>query len=585
MLENESNNQAISTSSRASRYIEFVKWLFVDSIFRNRGTCLLIVSSGILATVLEINALALVIYYGGLLSKGDTFEYLNYSYVVRDSFVPLIFVAICTFVLLIGSALLTWYSRLTTLRLRKKYELFCSRRVLQLISGGELFFPDSNSKFHSDGVVIRVARMDSRYCGRIMVALLTSLSPLVIALIACVGLFIIDSFLSSIIVVLLGISAFVMGKIGVAGANASVEIERNQKLTSRAFKRIIQYIKSSSTDRTLEDGWLDEQLYTTKPVKSYYRFYENRLRVTEHSQLTSNILLAVGILVITIVLGYQAIASSTGWETLVIYLLALRYALVNVKRIFTKITNINRFYPQLRRYLDFINSSKHAEELDQPFPEAVLQSTCIQNSKAYWNPESKLVHAILWDKPINSINIQLLYRLIFSDERIAHSFAKSTYTLSQETELLAKDPVTPECFGINRSYEQEEDLNKLKQAEAICASREQNRVCYSLFAARQSKKKILAIDSMAVDDIKQILNLRSLIAPSFPILIVYKGLFFDMSREWVSDVVVATSSSVCGVGDVDWLNRNAEELKTHFRLASEARSTNGIDEDDDDDDE
>ena len=126
MISHNSKSKNHRKPSRMARYVELVRWLFSDSIIRNRWMCARIISSGILATVLEINALALIVYYGGLLSKGESIDLLGNLFNARTSFQLLIMVASSTFLLLIGSALLTWYSRLSTLRLRKLYELFAS---------------------------------------------------------------------------------------------------------------------------------------------------------------------------------------------------------------------------------------------------------------------------------------------------------------------------------------------------------------------------------------------------------------------------------------------------------------------------
>ena len=46
-----------------------------------------------------------------------------------------------------------------------------------------------------------------------------------------------------------------------------------------------------------------------------------------------------------------------GWGRLIVYLLALRYGLVNLRSLASTITSINRLYPHLRRYRDFVEMS------------------------------------------------------------------------------------------------------------------------------------------------------------------------------------------------------------------------------------
>lgn len=63
-------------------------------------------------------------------------------------------------------------------------------------------------------------------------------------------------------------------------------------------------------------------------------------------------------------MGGSIIKQGSGWGRLLVYVVALRFAMTNLQKVFSTITGINRFYPQVRRYFLFVQSFEQKDQED-----------------------------------------------------------------------------------------------------------------------------------------------------------------------------------------------------------------------------
>jgi len=98
--------------------------------------------------------------------------------------------------------------------------------------------------------------------------------------------------------------------------------------------------------------------------------YEKRLRVVEDSTLISNILFGIAICVLLVTLGISIMESSADWGHLILFLGALRFLLGSSRSLMTRLTAMNRFYPQLLRHQQFIvNCAEYNKDAVPPPPQ------------------------------------------------------------------------------------------------------------------------------------------------------------------------------------------------------------------------
>ena len=212
-----------------------------------------------------------------------------------------------------------------------------------------------NPAFNSDSALLRLMRTDARFCGRSLRVLLLAVVPIITFLVAIASLLYINLPLTLGILLLMTFTAGFQYRVSVAGARSSTLMEKYSGGISSEYRRIIKQQKSTSVPLPMDRPWLNK-VFEKGHVKGYLNATEGRLNVLMKSRLVSDIFLAAAIAIIMITMGASIIAEKHGWSNLIIYLVALRYMLVNMKSSVSRFTSLNRFYPQIRRYFQFIEN-------------------------------------------------------------------------------------------------------------------------------------------------------------------------------------------------------------------------------------
>ena len=91
-------------------------------------------------------------------------------------------------------------------------------------------------------------------------------------------------------------------------------------------------------------------------IRSQFNAFEGRVRATEQSRLVSGLFSAIMVGLLMFILGQKIITSGIGWGELLIYLVALRFAMTSLQLVFGQLTTVNRFYPQIQRYGLFVSN-------------------------------------------------------------------------------------------------------------------------------------------------------------------------------------------------------------------------------------
>lgn len=350
------------------KYWGFVRWLVRDSLWRRRGLATVVVVIGVLGVSCQVMVFGLVIYYAEHFSSGESITVVGATFEPRTS-IPLLIAGSGTIVvLLLLSALCIYYSRRTIICMAREYEEICVKRVFRTLgSGGDLFDGMAESK-ESEAYLLRLVRADSRIAGRVLRRLLSLVVPGTTLLVAVIVLLYLEVWLTAILAVLGGALLFYQYHVSRTAAEHSIKFEKWAQLAGAEYKGLVKYYRHLPRADT-SDEYADS-LFAKGPVRKQLNAYEGRLRAVENSRLVSGVFMAVGIGLIIVVMGGSIIQQGSGWGRLLIYVIALRFAMMNVQIVFSAITGINRFYPQLRRYLAFVRSSS-ASSLEQYPPRRV----------------------------------------------------------------------------------------------------------------------------------------------------------------------------------------------------------------------
>lgn len=342
-----------SVFSKCIQYGILIRWLLSDSLWRFRGSSVLTFASGFFGVSFQIVAVGQVLFYAKLMEGGEAQTILGYEFEARDSLRVLVLWAFGALVSLLISAWLIYFSRANALRLARRYEEFCAKRVLSLAGSSLKLWTESGNGVGTDRSILMIARADSRYCGVTIRLLLNLVTPAVTSLFAITAIIYINPILTFMILGIVAVSAIFQYRVNVTSVRHSHNLEKYARDVGREYYKIIKQQQWTAVPLPEEDPLLKEIFVSTK-VKKYMDAFEGRRKSLESSHLVSNILLATAVFMIMITLGSSIIIHGEGWGRLIIYLVALRFALVNLKQSTRSITAINRYYPQLKRYFKFL---------------------------------------------------------------------------------------------------------------------------------------------------------------------------------------------------------------------------------------
>jgi len=339
------------------QYRSVLGWLIGDSVLRFRRESFLILFTGFFGVSFQILTIGVVLYYAKAMEKGASINVVFYEFNVRTSVVFLLMCGLVILFSLLLAAWLTYFSRTKSLALRRKYEELCSKRIFILFGSSFKVWTPFEQDFSCDKVISKLARRDARFCGRALWMLMDFVIPFVTFLVSIGALLYINSFLTFLIFFLIGISAIFLYKVSIMAAKNSSLMERFSKPANREYLQVIRRQKTIAVSSQEDELWLENNFFSSGAPKKFLDAYMGRLKTLEYSHLISNILFAAAVFMILLILGEKTIFEGHGWEKLIVYLLALRYMITNVKQINTKVTSINRFYPQLKRYFQFLDAT------------------------------------------------------------------------------------------------------------------------------------------------------------------------------------------------------------------------------------
>jgi hypothetical protein len=344
--------QGISIS--VSHYAVFLRWLLLDSLWRRKWMVSIVFALGLLGVLFQVKVFALVIYYARHFSSGSSIDIVGYVIDPRASTGLLATGCSLVFIFLSLAALCIYFSRRGALRMGREYEEFCAKRVFYLLGGAENSLSVAEAGPNSDSFIARLVRGDSRLVGRILRMLLSMIVPGLTLVTTTTVLFYLEPTLTVLITVLAVLFVFIQAHTSRRAAGHSMRFEKLTSAAGGQYKELIQYYKYHS--RPGESQSPVERIFSHGIVKKQLDAYVGRLQSVETSRLVSGLFMALVVSLLILIMGVSIINEGTGWERLLVYVVALRFAMVALQNTFSSITVINRFYPQAKRYFLFVQS-------------------------------------------------------------------------------------------------------------------------------------------------------------------------------------------------------------------------------------
>ena len=337
-----------------ARYGPFWRWLWRDAVWRHRKSIALnLVMTG-LAVICQCSALYVLYTSVKALEKDRTLSLLEFELHARSSPGTILLAAtLIGFVLLVISTVVAYLAERNAVRLRRRYEEFCRKRVLCLLS----YLPHPSATVATEMLQSRAltpsGKKESRYAGRMLKVFLSAMLPFGTLLAYAVILFSISLVFSIVIVILFLISTIFLHRINAEAAAVSRRSEELWPAASREYRRLTRRIEECSIALEDQDPELTDA-FSKGSISEYQTAFFSRFVVREKTRLVVSLLRAVSLLCIVLCAGAGMINDLWSWSVLLAYLVALTCFLGSLGRVGRTITEMSRFYPQVRRYHDLV---------------------------------------------------------------------------------------------------------------------------------------------------------------------------------------------------------------------------------------
>lgn len=345
---------------RIGRYQRLMRWLSRDSLWRFKGITLVSLGLGFGGLMAQIGAIGLAAYYAHLLERGEAIDLMGAVYEPRSSVALLSMIGLGALILLSIGALAMWISGLLSVKLRRQYQDFCATRTVKRLRERRFIWSPPDKRQGDIGTVLRVIRGDAGYAGWVAQLLLSAVVPAVSTVIAIIALISLEPLLSLGVMVLVVISMIFLVRVNVTAAHHSKRLERAVVPAGRDLRRKIAEL--GETPHGTQIAINTDSLFDTGQMKSYLDARDGHMQVMETSRFISNFFFAITLVLVLLVLGGDLIQEGTGFGRLFIYLVALRYTLFSLRSLTQLLTSINRFFPQLSRYREFLEASDATAE-------------------------------------------------------------------------------------------------------------------------------------------------------------------------------------------------------------------------------
>jgi hypothetical protein len=354
------------------RYRKVVSWFARDAYGRFLWRMAFVLAFSLLAMGGLMGALGVIFFYSRALENGTVLVYGGFEIAVRESLLLLVAAAMGGLFLFIMSFAFRYAAVLQALAIGRAYEAFCSRRAIALLGahGGR---PETSTWAGQAG---RLIQSDPRYCGRVARITVNMIPPVLAFAGTFMVLIFLDPILTLSLVAILFTALPLLYVVNVRGAHHSVAMERWAKA---AAKRKRELVTLNAEHGESLDPECPEMAHPFRegPIARYLDAYLGRLRASYNSELVTNVVMGISVVVILASKGTQIFLTGQGWGELAVYMVALRVNLTSVTQASKTLTSVNRFYPQVARYFRFLQEIEglpptRPSRPKQTFPAAAL---------------------------------------------------------------------------------------------------------------------------------------------------------------------------------------------------------------------
>jgi ABC-type multidrug transport system fused ATPase/permease subunit len=559
------------------RYSRVLGWFLRDALWSQKVSVALAVFLSFAGVTARVSAFGLALYYARVLDRDRPFHALGRSFAPRESYELLLIVALGVMAALLIGAALIYLAEAIGLRLAARYECRCVGRAMQLLSG---HLDTSCDQGRGQQELRRLSGGDARLISRVLRMLLKLIEPVLVFLVAMASLFYIHAPLTLGLIALLAAGMMVHYRINRRGADSSRNLEASARGANKERGEMLSWAHGAHMPNLL-DKQRFEQLADKGCIRRNREAYVQRVIVVQQCQLTNDVLFSLGVLIIFLALGLAALQSRTSWGILVVYLVATKAAMVRCRTVATFITSINRFFPQMRRYYDFVQHASTQPPhggLYQPSHRVTLAEKAIEGSATsfLFTPGSRL--AALVHEPLNRYTaVQVLRRIGINDpDELNHARGSLSFVSADPATppMSIRDLLGPECktredaarmLGTLRlaqpAREQLPDsFSRPLTPETWKAMEYRVRQGLLLLGVRRSTSTWVLLDSQVLDCLPARAAQSLLGALNDRIVIAVHSAPWDLAKSPMEHAAVTDAHGLIGLGTITWAREHQDQI-------------------------
>ncbi len=343
--------------AKLTAYAQVYGWLVGDVARSMPLASISVVLLSVIGIMTRLGAIGLVLAYVKALGSGADANIAGVAIAATTELESLGLWAGATLVLALIAAVSTYAAEWLAFEIASGYMRRAARLVLHAFEAGGGPQVPNLPLYQEQDHVRKLLSRDLNMVLRATLILLRCVIPLVTVIVAAVWMVMIHAMLSAIVLVFLAIYAAPFFLLNARVVRASRDREQHSVGVGSGIRRLLPMVMNRRGASEQRRNWADVY-HDMLPIDENLSALQDILLARKRVGLLQDVLFGFVLVASLIVFALLLADGDTSWALFLMYLVALRFAAAALKSIASFITSSNRFVPQVRRYVEFVRSSR-----------------------------------------------------------------------------------------------------------------------------------------------------------------------------------------------------------------------------------
>lgn len=344
--------------SKLRSYGRIYGWLMKDIARAQAGRSLLVVILSLLSVATRIIAIGLALLYAKARSTGQPVQILDWEFHASNESSNLLLWSGAVLSVALMAAAFTYLAEWTAFQTAKKYIIRANELILDAYGTDQPARSASDSANH----LRRLLSRDTNMVLRASLILMRSVMPVFLLIGAVIGMFVIHSLLSVIVLLLGTFYAVPFFLLNAQVIRASRKREQHVSEVGAGVRRLLPMILHRRGPSDSQRKW-SHLFHESMPIEQNLSALKDILLARKRVGFLQDVYLGVALVLSLVVFGLIVADRPSSWVEFIAYLAALRFVSTSMKTIASTVTTTNRFLPQVRRYVEFVQPPGNAETI------------------------------------------------------------------------------------------------------------------------------------------------------------------------------------------------------------------------------